>query len=132
MNTYKIFITTSNLKLAGTDANVYINLIGRINESGKISLEKSLTNKNKFEQGKTDVFEFEAPDVGTLKKIRIGHDNKGIGAGWHLKEVVVESARDGRRWFCECNRWLDKTEGDGKIERELVAIGEKLVFFSFC
>ncbi len=33
----------------------------------------------------------------------------------------MESLLDGRRWLCECNNWLAKDEGDGKIERELPA-----------
>lgn len=55
-------------------------------------------------------------------QLRIGHDNKGMGSGWHLKEVTIESQFDGRKWFCECNKWLDKNESDGLIERELLAI----------
>ena len=47
-----------------------------------------------------------------------------MAAGWHLKEVLIESKTDGRRWLFECNRWLDKKEDDGKIERELIAIGK--------
>ena len=39
-----------------------------------------------------------------------------------MKEVTIESQSDGRKWFCECNRWFDLKEDDGKIERELLAI----------
>jgi hypothetical protein len=49
---------------------------------------------------------------------RIGHDNKGIGSGWHLKEVIIEK-QDRSKWLFPCNKWLDKKEGDGLIEREL-------------
>lgn len=29
-------------------------------------------------------------DIGdTIEKIRIGHDNSGIGSGWHLEKVTV-------------------------------------------
>lgn len=38
------------------------------------------------------------------------------------QEVIIESLLDGRRWLCECDNWLAKGEGDGKIERELPAI----------
>ena len=38
------------------------------------------------------------------------------------QEVIIESLLDGRRWLCECDNWLAKDEGDGKIERELPAI----------
>ena len=80
---------------------------------------QSKTNKNKFERGKTDVFEIKAADVGNLRKIRIGHDGKGPGAGWHLKEVIIDAPKLGKIWKFPCDRWFDKGEDDGKIEREL-------------
>jgi hypothetical protein len=36
----------------------------------KILLKKSTTNKNPFENGKTDRFEIETVDVGDIEKIR--------------------------------------------------------------
>lgn len=42
-----------------------------------------------FEAGDTDVFNIQAPDVGELKKIRLYHDNKGLGAAWHCEIVIV-------------------------------------------
>ena len=54
-----------------------------------------------------------------LKKIRIGHDGRGIGSGWHLKEVIIDAPKLGKKWRFPCNRWLDKYEDDGKVEREL-------------
>jgi hypothetical protein len=57
-----------------------------------------------------------------LKSFRIGHNNKGLSANWHLDHVKIESKKDGRLWLCECNRWLSKEKDDKKIERELLAI----------
>lgn len=37
-----------------------------------------------------DEFELEAVSVLKLTKIRIGHDGKGVGAGWFLDKVVVK------------------------------------------
>jgi hypothetical protein len=123
MNTYIITVNTSDKLGAGTDANVYIELIGRKSvSSGKFVLNESKTNKNKFEKGKTDVFEINCRDVGTLRRIVIGHDNKGSNSAWHLKNVYIKSKLDGRVWLCECNRWLDKMTSDGKIEVELEAL----------
>lgn len=31
--------------------------------------------------------QIEQKDIGDLLKIRIGHDGKGFGAGWHLDKV---------------------------------------------
>ena len=32
----------------------------------------------------------ESEDIGTLTKIRIGHDNSGFGAAWYLDKVSNE------------------------------------------
>lgn len=45
-----------------------------------------------------------------------------MAAGWHLKEVIIESKSDGRRWLCECNDWLFKNEGTNVIRKVLKAI----------
>lgn len=126
MNSYIITVNTSDKLGAGTDSNVYIELIGRKKvSSGKLVLDESKSNKNKFEKGKTDVFEIKCRDVGTLRRIVIGHDNKGSNAAWHLKNVYIKSKLDGRVWLCECNRWLDKMTSDGKIEVELEAVEQQ-------
>ncbi len=44
---------------------------------------------NLFERGKTDVFPVSAKDVGELQKLKIWHDNKGMGSAWALEMVVV-------------------------------------------
>ena len=49
----------------------------------------------------------------------IGHDGKGLGAGWYLDRVVVDDAELGWRWYFPCDRWLDKSEDDGCTERIL-------------
>lgn len=59
-------------------------------------------------------------DLGKLTKIRIGHDNKGLGAGWFLDKVVVH-AGDGTVHYFHCGRWLADDEDDQQIVRELPA-----------
>ena len=37
----------------------------------------------------------ELDDVGKrIKKIRIGHDNVGMGAGWHVDKVEIRRLKD--------------------------------------
>ena len=50
---------------------------------------------------------------------RIGHDNAGGGAAWHLNNVVIDCPSLGATWVFPCNRWLSEKDDDGKIEREL-------------
>ncbi|XP_072045883.1 lipoxygenase homology domain-containing protein 1-like [Amphiura filiformis] len=128
METYNIFVTTSDKKGAGTDANVYINLFGEDGDTGETFLEKSKNNKNKFERGDTDEFEVKIPKVGAIQKIKIGHDNKGGFAGWMLDRVEIEapSLGLGTRLLFPCGRWLDKKEDDGLIERELTPVERQM------
>ncbi len=44
----------------------------------------------KFKRGAVDRFVLELKDVGErISKIRLGHDNSGLGAGWHVDKVVI-------------------------------------------
>lgn len=88
-----------------------------------------------------------AKDVGNIKKLRIGHDGAGVGAGWFLAsvcfiilkiipKVTINNAKG--EWTFPCNRWLDKSQDDGQIVRELLATSSLgkvsrnlFVFFQF-
>lgn len=102
---------------AGTDANVFIILHGEKGDTGKRPLQNS---GNNFERGRIDTFSVETLDIGDLTKITIGHDGANIGSGWFLDNVVVrdETFRN-KEYKFQCGRWLDKSEDDGLIEREL-------------
>ena len=54
-----------------------------------------------------DEFEVEAVTLLKLRKIRIGHDGRGVGAGWFLDKVVVGQV-DTDKYDTEfvCNRWV--------------------------
>lgn len=84
----------TDVNFEGTDANVYISLIGdNRQETDKIWLTKKLSktkNKDLFEKGNIDEFLINANlNLNRLEKIRIGHDNSGIGSGWHLQKVML-------------------------------------------
>ena len=82
---WSIFIYTSNIKDAGTDANVHIQIYGNKGASAQIHLSKE--NENSFEKGKVDKFDLNLPEIGKPTKVKIGHDNKGMFSGWHLEKV---------------------------------------------
>eukprot|EP01119_Soliformovum_irregulare_P003103 TRINITY_DN133_c0_g1_i3.p1 TRINITY_DN133_c0_g1~~TRINITY_DN133_c0_g1_i3.p1 ORF type:complete len:710 (+),score=244.05 TRINITY_DN133_c0_g1_i3:779-2908(+) len=117
--TYQVKVKTGNLKGAGTDANVFVQLTGDKSVSEALPLKFSLTNTNKFERGCLDVFTFDAPDVGKISKLKIWHDNAGLGASWYLDSVEVVNYGTLDDAFFLCQKWLDKKLDDGKIEREL-------------
>jgi len=120
--TYKVTVRTGKVRGAGTDANVFIVIYGEVLDSGRKNLDNS---SNNFERGQTDVFRFDCMDLGDLKKILIGHDGTGPGAGWYLQDVSIKNERTGWEWNFPCGRWLDKKEDDGLIERELLPSDSK-------
>jgi hypothetical protein len=115
---YQITTVTGNRRGAGTDANVHVILYGENGDSGKRPLEGA---GNCFEKGRSDTFGIEAIELGTIKRITIGHDGTGFGSGWFLDKVIVKSFSLKKEWYFLCGKWLDKSEDDGKIERDLFA-----------
>lgn len=54
-----------------------------------------------------------------MTKIIIGHDGKGVGAGWFLDSITLDVPSHGQQLKFACNRWLAEDEDDRAIEREL-------------
>uniref|UniRef100_A0A7S3VHN2 PLAT domain-containing protein n=1 Tax=Dunaliella tertiolecta TaxID=3047 RepID=A0A7S3VHN2_DUNTE len=121
ITSYRVTVMTSDIKGAGTDANVSISLCGERDGKEVWGPSQKLDgSKNNFERSQVDTFLLKKQkSLGELKKIKIGHDNHGAGPGWHLDHVEVWDDATGQRYFFPCQRWLDKTEEDGLIERVL-------------
>ena len=41
-----------------------------------------------------DTFKVDCPNLGSLTRVRIRHDNKGIAAGWFLDKVSNDNEND--------------------------------------
>ena len=117
--TYLIKVRTGDVRGAGTDANVYMQLFGNQDDTGIIQL-KSSNNRNKWERAQVDEFSFDFIGLGDdLKKLRIGHDNKGLKSGWYLSDVTIDCPSLGKSWRFPCGQWFAKDEGDQLIERDI-------------
>jgi len=123
-NIARVKVKTGKVKGAGTDANVFLIIYGQNGETNKIPLKNSLTNTNKFEAGCLDIFNLDATDVGKIQKIRLGHDNAGLGASWFVDSVEITNIATGDVDFFPCNKWFDKKLDDKQIERDLVPAAE--------
>jgi hypothetical protein len=44
-----------------------------------------------FTLRRMDTFRLEGIDLGELIKLRIGHDNRGVGPGWFLDKVSLST-----------------------------------------
>ena len=72
-----------------------------------------------FISGNMDDFKIEALDLGPLTKLNIGHDNKGMGAGWMCDRVEVTNLTSNETTTFACGEWFDKKKGDKQIVRDL-------------
>uniref|UniRef100_A0A8C4HE08 Lipoxygenase homology domains 1b n=1 Tax=Dicentrarchus labrax TaxID=13489 RepID=A0A8C4HE08_DICLA len=119
---YRVTVCTGTIGGSGTDASVFLNLIGDHGDTGDRWLVNCKNNINKFEKGNLDEFIIEAVSIGQVRRVRIGHNGKGGGCGWFLDKVVVREEGQAEAHAIEfpCNRWLDRNEDDGQIVRELV------------
>lgn len=79
-----MWVKTSDVKSAGTDANVGICLYGKKGKSEELILDNKGDN---FERGAVDTFKVNIEDIGTPYKLRVYHDDTGRASGWHLDRV---------------------------------------------
>lgn len=59
-------VKTGDVRGAGTDANVFVQIFGAKGDTGKLQLRSAENTKNKFERGRTDQFVLEAVDIGKV------------------------------------------------------------------
>ncbi|XP_045313244.1 lipoxygenase homology domain-containing protein 1 [Leopardus geoffroyi] len=127
-NKYEVKVYTGDVIGAGTDADVVINIFGEYGDTGERRLENE---KDNFERGAEDKFILDAPDLGQLMKINIGHNNKGGSAGWFLSKIVIEDIGNKRKYDFPLNRWLALDEDDGKIQRDILVGGAETTAISY-
>jgi len=113
---YRITVITGLEQGAGTDANVYLTMIGA---DGRVDKARLDNDKDNFERGRIDVFCIDTLDLGELKQIVIGHDGTGIGAGWFCDKIFIVNEGTNQRWMFPVEKWLDSGQGDKKIERTI-------------
>ena len=66
--TYKVSVKTGSKLGAGTDANVYIILIGKNKKTERLYLKDVKKGDKVFERNSQDDFQLEADDVGKVPK----------------------------------------------------------------
>eukprot|EP01051_Picozoa_sp_SAG22_P003134 SAG22_NODE_149_length_17456_cov_5.058363_9_plen_444_part_00 len=115
---YHVTIKTGVAPGSGTDANVYIDLIGTKGPSGARRLDHP--KHDDFEEGAEDTYKIAVSDLGRLEHIRVWHDNKGFGAAWYCEWITVVDRRLWRRYHFPVQKWFDKNKtksGDGLCDR---------------
>jgi len=100
---YTIYVKTGNVGDAGTDADVYIRLIGSAGTTGYIELD------NPGDDRKRNQIDTYGPmplsDLGTLREVRIAFEPEGGSPDWYLDWVKVDSS-SGRSDLFPCYCWI--------------------------
>lgn len=124
---FSIRVTTGDVKNGGTDANVFITLIGDLSTSKEIKLDTG--DHNDFDRGGTDTYSiYTESNIGVIRRIRIRHDNSDDckfyasceKPGWFLDSIVVTNLDTQQETRFVVGRWLATSEPqDGGIDQYL-------------
>ena len=78
--------------------------------------------KSGFDRGSVVVSRLQSADVGRVKSLTVEHDNSGFGPDWFLDKIIVyRTESPHKKAYFQCRQWLSRTEGDGAIQRVLLA-----------
>ncbi|KAL8610436.1 hypothetical protein ACOMHN_035153 [Nucella lapillus] len=119
---YKVTVWTGDVPSAGTDASVYITIVGDQDFLNKTKLwHRQGTSNFCFMRGSKEVFHLKGPRLGNLSMITIEHDGLEKRHGWYVNRVEVQCMQTRRVWVFLCKNWLSMHHGDFRIKRDLEA-----------
>ncbi|XP_066238976.1 polycystin-1 isoform X3 [Saccopteryx leptura] len=120
---YEILVKTGWGRGSGTTAHVGIMLYGADSRSG----HRHLDGDRAFHRNSLDIFQIATPhSLGSVWKIRVWHDNKGLSPAWFLQHIIVRDLQTARSTFFLVNDWLSvETEANGGlVEKEVLAASD--------
>ncbi|NXN97253.1 PKD1 protein, partial [Rhinopomastus cyanomelas] len=120
---YEILVKTGWGRGSGTTAHVGIALYGVDSKSG----HRHLDGEHAFRRNSLDVFQVATErSLGSIWRIRVWHDNKGLSPSWYLQHVIVRDLQSSKSYFFLVNDWLsvESEENDGLVEKEVYAASE--------
>uniref|UniRef100_A0AAQ5YYB8 Polycystic kidney disease 1a n=1 Tax=Amphiprion ocellaris TaxID=80972 RepID=A0AAQ5YYB8_AMPOC len=120
---YEVQVKTGWSRGAGTTAHVGISLYGRESRSG----HRHLDSRGAFARNALDIFHIATDaSLGSVWKIRVWHDNKGLSPAWLLQYVLVKDLQTGSSFYFLVEEWLsvDNERTDGRVEIEVEASEE--------
>ncbi|KAI0984040.1 hypothetical protein GJ496_005649 [Pomphorhynchus laevis] len=109
------------IKSAGTDNDVSVRFINENNKTtNELLLVNSTTNKNPFENGKTDEFLFpNIKPIGKIQKAVLQLKNDGKDA-WFCEHLSVIDVKNKQVYYFPVNRWFDRNKYDKRLAVNLL------------
>ncbi|KAM3833276.1 uncharacterized protein M6D78_011138 [Vipera latastei] len=113
---YLVTIYTGSRPSAGTNADVFIDLIGQ-NGSSDVHLLKHPAFPDILQSSCIDTFMLTTEkDLGDLVSIHIWHNYCGFGPNWYLSRIQVLNIDTNKSWLFLCRRWLALGRNKYQIE----------------
>jgi glycerophosphoryl diester phosphodiesterase len=103
---YGLTIRTSDIHMAGTDANVQFELTGK---HGSSSVTVNTEYNGRMERGSVNFVVLPSPDLGALQSIGVQRDDSGNAPDWHLASITIQSYRFGASHTATFDCWIDST-----------------------
>jgi PLAT/LH2 domain-containing protein len=100
--TYVIFVQTGNIAGAGTDANVYVQILGTLGRSPVMELDSPADD---FERGSYRGYDHVLNDLGDINRICLWRNNAGLFPDWNVDFVSVR-AENGTFYTAPFNGWM--------------------------
>ncbi|KAI6230554.1 Doublecortin family protein [Aphelenchoides fujianensis] len=127
VDSYTVTVKMGNRWAADSETELYVTLIGDRKESEKFYMRQKYVNwleseEKHYGQEGSDTFsmQVDCEFLGVVRKLIVGHDSVGYGAGIFIDRIVVtEDAVNGRAFLFQCLKWFDSGQVDGKLERTL-------------
>ncbi|XP_061410785.1 LOW QUALITY PROTEIN: polycystin-1-like protein 1 [Lethenteron reissneri] len=124
---YEVTLETGFRAGAGTTAKANVILHGEHGTSE--TRELHCEDKPLFERNSTHTFIMSVPDsLGPIWKLHLWHNNRGASPSWFVSRVTVRDLWSGSAWLFPAECWLAAERGDGRVERELLALSGALRF----
>lgn len=101
---YTVWVQTGDQNLAGTDSNVYLQLVGTQFQTDLVHLPPQ--DIFAFESGNVDKFVLDIPELGELTRCCVQHDNSEGDSGWYVVDVRIQHQETGQEWVFTFNQWL--------------------------
>jgi hypothetical protein len=65
---------------------------------------------DRFERSAIDSLRVELEDIGSLKKVRVSHNNKGSRKDWFLDRIEMTNLVTQKLYVFDCQKWLSKNK----------------------
>ncbi|KAK3579121.1 hypothetical protein CHS0354_022141 [Potamilus streckersoni] len=119
---WTVQVKTSDLKDAGTTAQVYLTIYGTNGHSNRLQLGKEGNPIDLFSASKESTFQMDVGDIGKVTKLRLEHSNSGQKPDWHVDYVKLIDDDTQEMLVFYVDRWLALDKEDGQICRELPVV----------